>query len=242
MLSVAAVRPSRRLARRVGTVAAALSVVMLGAGCGLSDDAPRPGVAAEVDGEVLSIDALDALVDGVCVSVAENPDSSATTRQVAERDLLQNWIATTVILTLGEQSGADARGASTDPTTVPGWSAMDDREQDAVEEYLISQNDARATLERIGRTGTVEDVDIEVNPRFDLAVETDADLDTMLNAGFVVADGQLSVAASDEARGGASDDAQAEQPTAAEIARLPQAQICGARPDPAAEPEPMPLG
>lgn len=225
--------------RRLLAPAAAL---VLCAGCGISDEEPRPGVAAEVDGEVLSLHDLDALVDGVCASVAADETAVATTRTVAETDLLQSWIATTVILTLGEQADVSAEGPGTDPSTVPGWDEMDERERAAIERYLDEQNTARATLEAMGSDGSVEDLDVVVNPRYDLEVATDGTLETLLDAGFVAVDETLSVSASDEAAAADALLAGEQQVSVEQIATLPDAQICGERPDPSDAAPEVPLG
>lgn len=201
-----------------------LASVALLAGCGVSDDEPRPGLAAEVGGERLSVRDLDVLVDAVCTSAEADEAAATTTRGQAQDQLLQNWIAFQAVLDAAEAAGTAADGPATAVEEVPGWEDMSTDEQDAVEAYLTLSSDARASAEQIAEEAAGEQVELTVNPRYGLDTG-DVDLATLLSAGLPAADQELSVAVSDEAQ-----PAEGEQ-SAAELASLPTGQLCGPRPE-----------
>jgi len=109
----------------------------------------------------------------------------------------------------------------------PGWDDVDDDDRDALRSYV----DAFVYSSAVQQSGTEEvpdpaDFDITINPRFDLKLEEGA---------FVPAGDQLSVPVSDEA---ATDEG---APTPETIQALPDDELCGRRPDPAAA-QPVPMG
>ncbi|MEQ6900557.1 hypothetical protein [Nocardioides sp. YIM 152588] len=194
------------------------AVALGAAGCGLSDDAPRPGVAAEVDGTVIGVDDLTTLVDAVCLSTKAG-EGTATSRGAAERGLLQQWIGAEVVAAYAEEYGIDVEAPSSRTSSIPGWDEMSDSEQSAVEDYLDAVGRAQAVMDAAGE----EDVpdpdryDVVINPRFEIAIE---------DGQFVDAAGQLSVPVSDTALDAASSG----ELTADQIAALPDSQLCGPRP------------
>lgn len=64
------------MGRRTSLAAVALTGLVLTAGCGLTDNAPHPGAAAEVDGTSLSLDTVDKAVGDYCAMLAEHPDET----------------------------------------------------------------------------------------------------------------------------------------------------------------------
>lgn len=217
----AGVRP--RLLQSLSVVAC----VVLLAGCGVSEDQPRPNLAAEVGGERLGVSDLDLLVDAVCTSAEADETAATTTRRQAQDQLLQSWISFQAVLAAAESDGSAVDGPEAPAEDVPGWETMTEDEQKAVQTYLRLGSDARASAERLGESAGGENVDVTVNPRYGLDA-SDVDLATVLGSGLPAGDEQLSVAVSDEARQG---EAGPDETGPAELAALPSGQLCGPRPE-----------
>lgn len=207
--------------RKLLAVAATLGVGLATAACGVSEDAPRPGVAADVDGEVLTLGDLGALVDAACISAEADENAQGSARADVETQLLQSWVVSLVLRDLGEEAGVSTNGPSVDTDQVPGWDDMTPEGQEMVADYFALQRGASAVFQQIGEDAPVGDLDVEFNPRFDVALGEVSVVGDLVaeGGGFVPADGQLSVA---------STDVEATDPAAA--AELPDSQYCGPRP------------
>lgn len=68
---------------------AALAVSV--AGCGVSDESVRPGLAAEVDGQTLELGMLDRTVQDYCDLLASNEASTAVPKAAVRADLARLW-------------------------------------------------------------------------------------------------------------------------------------------------------
>ncbi|TIC87555.1 hypothetical protein E8D34_10605 [Nocardioides sp. GY 10113] len=202
------------------------AVAVSASGCGIGEAGPRPGVAAEVDGTVLSTSDLNTLVDAVCVITAATPDSAATSRGAAQASLLQSWVGSTVVNAFGDEQGIDGKAPEPDTGSIAGWDQLDSDQQSVVSDYLTRIGSAQAIASASGGSPDPDDFDVVINPRFGLAIE---------DGQFVDEDGQLSVAVSDAAKDAAT--STSGQLSADEVAALPDSQLCGARPEAVATPE-----
>ena len=68
----------RPIQAKFRSAAASLAAVaLLTAGCGVSDNDVKPGVAAEVEGQQLSLSKVDKAVQDYCALAATNPQAQA---------------------------------------------------------------------------------------------------------------------------------------------------------------------
>lgn len=77
--------------RRTSLVTALAATAVLAAGCGLTDNGARPGVAAEVDGQTLELDTVDQALTDYC-GLLESEEGTPTYAKAALRSQLAwNW-------------------------------------------------------------------------------------------------------------------------------------------------------
>ncbi|WP_141014241.1 hypothetical protein [Nocardioides sambongensis] len=207
-------------ARRLVSATAALVAAASLTGCGLGDSAPRPGLAAEVEGTTLSLVDLEALLDAACINASATEDAGASSRDTTQLSLLQQWIGSSVLLSYADDEGLETVAPALDESQIAGWEEMDEHQQEVLADYLARQQRAERALQAAG-----DDVpdpagfDVEINPTFEL---------TISEGSFALADEQLSVAVSDEAVAAGEQT----QLTDEQLAALPDSQLCGTRPDP----------
>ena len=196
------------------TLVAVSAALLLAAGCGVSDNAPRPGVAAQVDGATLSLSTLDDVVDAICTATAADPQGQATTRGNVATQQVANWIRSQALIQYAAQHDlASPRSVRDLSTVVPGWDQLTDDQRSALETLSEDSEQADAISKDPGASDvTPSDFDIVVNPRFGL---------DMGETGFKNVDTDLSVPVSSQALAGAA------QPTAEQLAALPASEICG---------------
>lgn len=208
--------------RRLVSASAALAAAVSLAGCGLAEDVPRPGVAAEVEGTTLSLVDLEDLLDAACINASAMEDASASSRDATQLSLLQQWIGSSVLLAYADEQGWETVAPDLDERQIPGWDEMDTRQQEVLGDYLARQQRAEQALQAAG-----DDVpdpagfEVEINPVFDL---------TITDGAFAPADDQLSVAVSDEAVAASEQTELSDE----QLAALPDSQLCGTRPEPGA--------
>lgn len=223
-----------RTQRRLVT-AAATTCLALGLGaCGISDDGPHPGLAAEVDGHSISVDQLGDLLNAVCVSTTEDPNGSGTSRGDAESQLLKSWVSYQIVMAYAADKDLEVKVADLKLETIPGWAKLDEDEQKAVTAYVDLQARAQKVMEGFadGESPDATKYDMEINPRFDFVVGKDS---------FAPADGQLSVPVSKAAKESVKLRTGESQLTPEQVAALPDTQLCGNRPDPQAPGNQIPV-
>jgi hypothetical protein len=196
---------------------AAPAALLLLAGCGLGKDAPHPGVAAEVDGQTLSLSDLETLVDAACTANAHDPRGQVTTRGNAAAQEVAKWIGAQVVIADARRHGVPVPSTVQDLSTVPGWDTMSADEQKALQDFVDQQSEANAIVNADPSANNVDatDFDVIINPRFDLGISATK---------FVPTDQQLSVAVSKEAL------AETTQPTLQQLQAMPASQVCGTLP------------
>lgn len=202
--------------RRTPLLVAVPAALLALSACG-SDNAPHPGVAAEIDGTSLSLSSLDDLVDAVCIATANAPQGQATTRGIAAAHEIGAWVTSQAFIQYAAQHGLPGDRITQDLSGVPGLDQMTADQRAALQSLIDDEAQATAINKLAGGLKLdPADFDIVINPRFDTGVTS---------GGLVTTDRQLSVAVSSEALAG-----QAEQPTVAQLAALPESQLCGRRP------------
>lgn len=77
--------------RRTPLASALAVTALLAAGCGLTDDGPRPGAAAAVDGQTLELDKVDDAVQDYCGLLAKGQGAPSYAKAVVRSQLAWNW-------------------------------------------------------------------------------------------------------------------------------------------------------
>lgn len=77
--------------RVVPFVTALAAVATFATGCGLTEEGPRPGVAAEVDGETLRLEQVDQAVEEYCSLRAEHPDAVPAAKAAIRAQFVLGW-------------------------------------------------------------------------------------------------------------------------------------------------------
>lgn len=216
----------------LATGVATLGMATVLAGCGgnvIGGDGPRPGVAAQVDDTEISLDDVDRAADAVCVLAEADPVNFGTTsRAHARLSTLQQWVKGVVATEHAEANGIEVPPVG-DLSQIPGWDDLSEDEEDALTEYAeVSQ--AVPAIAGEGEEPDLADYDVVINPRYDVRLDSWED-----GGGFEQGVMGLSIPVSDEAA------TEIEAPTGEALQDLPDAELCGERPDPEAAP-PLPAG
>jgi hypothetical protein len=215
------------------TLAAATTIGLALVATGCSDnviggDGPRPGIAAQVEDTEITLDDLTSVVDGICTLQEADPAAAATSRAYAQAQILQVWVTSLVDAEYADDQQIDATAEDPGLELAPGWDDVDADDQDPLRSYVEAFVYSSAVRQAVpDETPDPADYDVTINPRFDVKLE---------GTEFVPAGEQLSVPVSDEAATGI------EAPTAEALQELPDDELCGKRPDPAAAPPSIPLG
>lgn len=221
----------RYVGRPLTAAAATIGLALVTTGCGsnvIGADGPQPGVAAQVEDAEITLDDLTAVVDGLCTLQAADPAAAPTSRAYAKAQVLQVWVTALIDAEFADDNEIDATAPDPGLELAPGWDDVDEDDRKALEDYVDAFVYSSAVRQEIGEQEPPDpaEYDITINPRYDVRLDGDE---------FVPAGEQLSVPVSDEA---ATD---TEAPTAEALQDLPDAELCGKRPDPEAAP-PIPLG
>ena len=215
-------------------------VAVLASGCSggtvIGADGPRPGVAAEVGDQKLSIEDADAITDAVCAAQEQNPQAQPTTRALAEQGIVAQWVTAQAARELVDQQGLSVDAQPYDRTQIPGFDSLSDDDQELVGSYADDINFLQAASSQLKSDEEGLDiggVDVTVNPRYDVDIKGDR---------LVPTSNDLSAAVSDESVAGSAD-----QPTTDQLASLPASQVCGKKPQPSpssgpGQPIPIPAG
>ena len=229
----------KKVGRILGVVAAVAGLATLATGCGtnvIGADGPKPGIAADVDGSEITLDDLTSVVDGICTIQAADAQTPGTSRSYAQTQLLETWIDALI-----DRHYADDHDVTVSPQDpvlekVPGWDKVDADDRDALIAYVDDVVYASAVKDELGKDETPDpaDYDITINPKFD--IRPDGYDAQQGGAAFTAAGGQLSVPVGDEAAAETTD-----APSPDVVSALPDDQLCGARPAPAAPTSALPV-
>ncbi|QYJ04199.1 hypothetical protein KUV85_00530 [Nocardioides panacisoli] len=197
-----------------------------------SDGVPQTGgVAAEVADQTITLEDVDVLTDALCTSNAATGDARYTRpRSQMQGDVLGALTQAAIADELGLAGSVED---PVDTDQVPGWAEMTEDEQRELAEFLDADARLRAVLQEIGdpdeadpqaaaqsglgelaRRSTEAGIDVTVNPRFGITVED----------GAITGAGDLSTPVGVEATRG-------QELSPDYLASLPEAQLCGARPE-----------
>jgi hypothetical protein len=215
------------------TLAAATTIglALVATGCSnnvIGGDGPQPRIAAQVEDVEITLDELTSVVDGLCTLQEADPAAQATSREFAQAQILQAWVAALVDAEYADDQDIDATAPDPGLEQAPGWDDVDEDDRDALQSYVDAFVYSSAVRQEAGdEAPEPADYDITINPRFDVKLE---------GAEFVPAGEQLSVPVSEEAG------TEIEAPSPDALQKLPDDELCGKRPDPGAVPPQVPLG
>jgi len=221
--------------KKVGRILAAVATMglaMTAAGCGsnvIGADGPQPGLAASVEDAEITLDDLSSAVEGLCTLQEADEAAPATSREYARAQILQFWITALVDAEYADDQQIEAAPEDPRLEQLPGWDDVSDDDREALEEYVDAVVYSSAVRQEVSEEEPPDpaDYDITINPRFDVKLEGNE---------FVPAGEQLSVPVSDEAG------TDIEEPTPEMLQELPDDELCGKRPPPAAVPPSLPVG
>lgn len=230
-------------------VVAAVAAALLTAGCGITDNAAKPGLAAEVDGQTLRLDKVDQVVADFCALRATNPEAPPTPTALVRAQFVTGWTQAVAMDALGAEHDVALPQGEIDPVAVDQvWGKLgtiDDDNYDSFEWLTwISLRLAEPVAElgsklALAETGEQLTGDAAIDRGADAVTAWLDDEDVVLNPVFGDYDARtvsfrgdpLSIPVSGEARAA---DKTAEL-TPEQIAKLPAGQLCGkAAPVPAA--------
>ncbi len=235
--------------RRTSLVSAVAAAALL-AGCGLTDDAPKAGVAASVGEESVPLSRVDDVLQAYCSLLASTDGAPAYAKATIRSQLAWNWAQAVAVEKVADEYGATIPPDTIDPDEVRRmWGIDDEKGTDRYDSFAwltwISQrlNEPVLTIGSqavIDRTGQPGDQDAAAEAGFavldDWLEENGAELNPALGtydpAKRTFSPDELSVAVSGAARQG--DDLAALTPEQA--AGLPDGQRCGAAVRPQAQP------
>lgn len=212
-------------------VAGVLALGLAVSGCA-GEGAPRMGgVAAEVADQTISIEDVDVLTDALCASNVATEDSRYTRpRSSMQNNAVGALVQVAIVKELGLGEGARN---SVDTDQVPGWADMSNDEQRELQEFLDADARLRTALNELADP-SAESQEQATQSGLDALAQraAEAGIDVTFNPryGLRFADGSVT-----GARGVStpvSDDAMAgEEADLARLNELPEAQLCGVRPE-----------
>lgn len=220
----------KKVGRTLSVAATTMGLALVATGCTdnvIGEDGPQPGIAAQVEDTEITLDDLTEVTDGLCTLQEADPSAATTSREYAQAQILQAWVAALVAAEFAEDQELAVSAPDPALELAPGWDDVDDDDVDALEAYVDAFVYSSAVQEAAGdEVPDPADYDITINPRFDIRLDGD---------GFAPAGEQLSVPVSDEAA------INTEAPTPEQLQELPDDELCGKRPDPEVA-SPIPLG
>ncbi|QSR25407.1 hypothetical protein CFH99_07185 [Nocardioides aromaticivorans] len=119
--------------RRTSLVTALAATALLAAGCGLTDDGPRPGAAAEVDGQTLELDKVDSAVEDYCGLLAGEEGAPSYAKAVVRSQLAWNWAQAVAVDELAPRYGVDVPSGVESAVVERSWGVS--REDDEFESF-----------------------------------------------------------------------------------------------------------
>lgn len=235
--------------RRTSLVSAVAAAALLTAGCGITDNAAKPGLAAEVDGQTLRLDKVDQVVADYCALRATNPEAPAAPTALIRSQFVIGWTQAVAVDTLGPEHGVALPQGEVDRLAVDdAWGKLgtiDDDNYDSfawltwIQQRLTTPVAELGSKLALAESGQQLTGDAAVNRGVDAVTEWLDDEHVVVNPVFGQYDAStvsfggdpLSIPVSGEARAA---DKTAEF-TPEQVAKLPAGQVCGkAAPAPAA--------
>lgn len=228
-------------------VAAVAAVALLTAGCGITDNAAKPGLAAEVDGKTLQLDKVDRVVADYCALRASNPEAPAAPTALIRAQFVIGWTQAVAVDTLGPEHGVALPQAEIDRLAVDqAWGRLgtiDDENYDSfvwltwIQQRLTTPVAELGSKLALAESGQQLTGDAATNRGVDAVTEWLDDQDVDINPVFGSYDASTVSFSGDPLSIPVSAEARSAQKTAEltpeQIAKLPAGQLCGKAPAPA---------
>ncbi len=227
--------------RRTSLVSAVAVTALLAAGCGLTDDGVRPGAAAEVEGERLTLSKVDEAVADYCALRAANEQAPAAPTALIRAQFVQGWTQAVAVESLADEYGVPLPPETIDLADVQdAWGELGEVDEDNYDSFELLtwiQQRLSAPVELIGSGAIAEETGEQVagQPAVTRGVELIAawleERDVALNPVLGAYDDETGVFGGDALSVPVSDEAVAAKDTAAltaeQVASLPADQRCG---------------
>jgi len=224
------VRPTFRSA-----AASLAAVALLTAGCGVSDNDVKPGVAAEVEGQQLSLSKVDQAVQDYCALAATNPQAQPAPVALVRAQFVVGWTQAVAVDDLAPERGISLPGEQIDRTSVTdAWGALgtiDDDNDDTFEFLTWIKQRLSDPVEQLGADESGAQGDAAITAGIALITKWLDEHDVSFNPVFgtydattgVFSGDPLSVPVSSEAKDASNTSAM----TPEQVAKLPADQRCG---------------
>lgn len=124
---------SGHVRRRASLVTAVAATALLAVGCGLTDDGPRPGVAAEVDGQTLELDKVDDAVQDYCGLLEGEEGAPSYAKAVVRSQLAWNWAQAVAVDELASAYGVEVPSGVETAVVERSWGVT--REDDTFDSF-----------------------------------------------------------------------------------------------------------
>ncbi|MBM0126500.1 hypothetical protein [Pimelobacter simplex] len=215
--------------------AASLAALALLAGCGVSDNDVKPGLAAEVEGQRLSLSKVDQAVEDYCALRSANPQAQPAPTALIRAQFVVGWTQAVAVDDLAPEHGVELPPEAIDRTAVhDAWDALgtiDDDNYDTFEFLTWIQQRLSDPVAEIGADESGAEGDAAVSAGIELITEWLEEHDVTFNPVFGSYDAKTGVFAGDPLSVPVSGEAKAASDTAAltpeQIAKLPADQRCG---------------
>ncbi len=233
---------SRFVPRSLPAVAALSAAALLAAGCGVSDDGVKPGVAAEVEGQQLRLSKVDRAVEDYCALRAANPQATAAPTALIRAQFVVGWTQAVAVDALADEHGVTLPSEAIDRTSVQqAWEPLGTIDDDNYETFEWLTWIQQRLSDPVAQLGA-EDAGVEgqeaVAAGIDLITGWLGDNDVTFNPVFGSYDAETGVFGSDPLSVPVSGEAKGASDTSAltpeQIADLPADQRCGPAAAPAA--------
>lgn len=222
-------------------VAAVAAAALLTAGCGITDNAAKPGLAAEVDGQTLQLDKVDQVVADYCTLRAANPEAPPAPTALIRAQFVIGWTQAVAVDALGPEHGVALPQAEVDRLAVDSaWGSLGTIDDDNYDSFAwltwirqrlttpVAELGSKLALAESGQQLTG---DAAVNRGVDAVTEWLDDQHVVVNPVFGAYDAKTVSFSGDPLSVPVSAEARAAQKTAEltpeQVAKLPAAQLCG---------------
>lgn len=121
--------------RRTSLVTAALTA-LLAAGCGITDEGARPGVAVEVDGQTLPLSQVDQAVEDYCTLLATHEDEQPVPTSAVRAGVARDWARAVAVDEIAPEYDVDVPSAEIERSFVErSWSMLGEITDDNYETF-----------------------------------------------------------------------------------------------------------
>ena len=211
------------------------AAALLTAGCGVSDSDVKPGVAAEVEGQRLSLSKVDQAVQDYCELRAANPQAQPAPTALIRAQFVVGWTQAVAVDDLAPEHGVSLPAEQIDRTSVTDeWGALgtiEDDNYDTFEFLTWIKQRLSDPVAQLGADESGEQGDAAVGAGIALITKWLDEHDVSFNPVFGTYDATTGVFSGDPLSVPVSSEAKDASDTSAltpeQVAKLPADQRCG---------------